>query len=231
MPASATCGCWSGCCGTPRPTSARASPKPSASARWGTCPMKASCASSPSPRPTAPSTTCPPIPTPTRRMLRAILAARKDPATFVQMALEDSGVEAEMAPVHRDLQRHLTNHTHALVELPRDHGKTTQVCLRIVWELGNDPSLRVRLVCASDALAAERSRFLRSTVARSRVVRGVFPNLKPSQPWAADAFTVERATEAIGPSVAAFGIGTSATGARADLLICDDVVDVKAIAS
>jgi hypothetical protein len=31
-----------------------------------------------------------------------------------------------MATVHREMQAHLTAHRLALVELPRDHGKTTQ---------------------------------------------------------------------------------------------------------
>ena len=57
--------------------------------------------------------------------------------------------------------------------------------------------------------------------------RAVFPDLKPARPWAAEAFTVARPAEAIGPSVAAFGVGAGSTGARADLLVCDDVVDVR----
>src|SRR5205085_11426649 len=44
-------------------------------------------------------------------------------------------------------------------------------------------------------------------------------------------FTVERPAETIGPSVAAFGIGTGSTGTRADLLVCDDLVDVRALRS
>src|SRR5262249_57920831 len=35
----------------------------------------------------------------------------------------------------------------------------------------------------------------------------------------------------IGPSLAAIGVGNASTGARADLLVCDDIVDVKALAS
>ena len=35
----------------------------------------------------------------------------------------------------------------------------------------------------------------------------------------------------IGPSVAAFGVGAGSTGTRADLLICDDVVDVRSLHS
>ncbi|MBY0459175.1 MAG: hypothetical protein K2V38_17710, partial [Gemmataceae bacterium] len=50
-------------------------------------------------------------------------------------------------------------------------------------------------------------------------------------PWTARSFAVRREAGAIGPSVAAFGVGAGVTGTRADLLICDDVVDVRAIHS
>jgi len=161
-----------------------------------------------------------------------ILKGRTDPSAFLRAILMDRATGRDpMAEVHTSLQSHLTAHRHALVELPRDHGKTTQVCLRVLWELGCNPNLRIKIVCASDALAAERSRFLRSSIERNSLIRKAFPHLQPAQPWAAEAFTVKRTANIIGPSVAAFGLGTSATGARADLLICDDVVDVKAISS
>ena len=36
------------------------------------------------------------------------------------------------------------------MELPRDDGKTTRVCPRVLWEPGRDPNLRVKIVCASE---------------------------------------------------------------------------------
>src|SRR5262249_54270866 len=44
-------------------------------------------------------------------------------------------------------------------------------------------------------------------------------------------FTVRRPADVIGPSVTALGVGAVSTGTRADLLLCDDVVDVKALRS
>src|SRR5262249_54130662 len=44
-------------------------------------------------------------------------------------------------------------------------------------------------------------------------------------------FTVRRPANVIGPSVSAFGIGAGSTGSRADLLVCDDIVDVRALRS
>jgi predicted phage terminase large subunit-like protein len=135
------------------------------------------------------------------------------------------------ARVHRELQKFLSAHRHGLVELPRDHGKSTQVCARLVWELGRNPGLRIQIVCATEALAAERGRFVRRAIESNPEVRKMFPNLKPGQPWSDTRLTVKRPADVIGPSLTAVGVGSGSTGARADLLVCDDIVDVKAIAS
>jgi len=158
--------------------------------------------------------------------------ARSDPATFLRYCFTDSeGHALEQAAVHDRLQAFLSQHPLALIELPRDHGKSFQVCGRIVWELGRNPALRVKVVCATQAIAVERSRFLREAITRNIRVRAVFPHLRPAQPWSAEAFTIARPAEVIGPSVAAFGIGAGSTGTRADLLVCDDVVDVRSLHS
>ncbi len=161
-----------------------------------------------------------------------MLEARDDPNAFIPFCLSDpAGRPIAQADVHRELQAFLTAHPKALVELPRDHGKTFQLCGRLLWELGRRPGLRVKVVCATEALAAERARFLRGAIAGNGRLRLVFPHLTPARPWAADAFTVARPADAVGPSVAALGVGAASTGTRADLLVCDDIVDVRALHS
>jgi predicted phage terminase large subunit-like protein len=165
-------------------------------------------------------------------LCQAVSRARTSPDDFAVFCFTDpAGRPIRQARVHRDLQRFLSEQPHALVELPRDHGKSFQVCVRLLWELGRDPALRVKVVCASEALAAERGRFLRDAIAGNARLRLVFPELQPAQPWGATRFTVRRPAEVIGPSVTALGIGAASTGSRADLLVCDDVVDVKALHS
>jgi len=158
--------------------------------------------------------------------------ARNDPNAFVAFAFSDPrGRPLRQAGFHRDLQAFLSTHANALVELPRDHGKSTQVCARVVWELGRNPNLRVKIVCASKALAAERGRFIRQAIESSEGLRLTFPKLLPARPWTDTRMTVVRTSNVIGASVTAMGIGDATTGARADLLVCDDVVDVSAIHS
>ncbi len=161
-----------------------------------------------------------------------VLAGAGGASEFIEECFTDaSGAPLKQSAVHNQLQEFLSEHAKALVELPRDHGKSFQVCCRVLWELGKNPGLRVKIVCATDAVAAERSRFLRDCIALNPAVRAAFPNLRSARPWAADAFTVTRAAHTIGPSVAAFGIGAGRTGTRADLLVCDDVVDVRSLHS
>ena len=155
---------------------------------------------------------------------------RTDPNDFIPFVFSASlGNEFVQATVHRDLQTFLSANRRALIELPRDHGKTTQVCGRILFELALNPRLRVKIVCATEAVAAERGRFLRDTIDTNERLRAMFPHLVASQPWSAEAFTILREDGVLGPSVASIGIGAGSTGTRADLLICDDIVDVKAI--
>lgn len=165
-------------------------------------------------------------------LVRQARRARADPNELIEFCLADShGVPLRQAPVHRELQTFLGEQSRALVELPRDHGKSVQLCGRVLWELGRDPALRVKLVCATDPLAEQRSRYLREHLATNPRLALVFPHLKPAEPWAAEAFTVSRPAAVIGPSVAAFGVGAASTGARADLLVCDDLVDVRSLHS
>ncbi len=166
------------------------------------------------------------------RLLAAARRAIDDPSAFVEFAFTDShGRPLRQAAIHHDLQAFLTLHPRALIELPRDHGKSVQVCGRLVWELARNPSLRIKLVCATGDLAAERCRFLRDAIDSNPRVKLLFPGLVPAEPWSVEAFTVARPGVVIGPSVAAFGVGTGSTGARADLLVCDDIVDVRSLNS
>jgi predicted phage terminase large subunit-like protein len=158
--------------------------------------------------------------------------ARRSPSSFAEFCFaEPSGAPLEQGQVHCDLQAFLSRHPRALVELPRDHGKSVQVCIRILWELGHNPALRVQLVCASHNLAVARCRFLRDALATNALLRLTFPKLCPARPWRATHFTVQRPANVIGPSVTALSIGAASTGNRADLLVCDDIVDVRALRS
>jgi hypothetical protein len=165
-------------------------------------------------------------------LARSQSQARREIDAFAQLCITDpEGKQLHQAALHRALQRFLSVQPRALVELPRDHGKSVQMCLRVLWELGRDPSLRVKIVCASDELAAERCRFLRDHIRGNARLRQVFPRLRSGNSWGRHRFTIDRPGYVLGPSVTAVGLGAASLGSRADLLICDDIVDVRSFAS
>ena len=86
--------------------------------------------------------------------LQRLLSPPLDVNDFAELCFTDTaGGLLRQARVHGDLQAFLDRHRLALIELPRDHGKSVQICIRILWELGRNPNLRVKIVCASDAMA------------------------------------------------------------------------------
>ncbi|MEZ6143292.1 MAG: hypothetical protein R3B84_22220 [Zavarzinella sp.] len=179
-----------------------------------------------------PSPLCKLSPPMLKPLLLAIVRARRDPAAFISFCGRNTdGTPLKLGQVHCELQQFLCQHSKALVQLPRDHGKSTQICGRILWELGRNPSLRVKIVCASEALSRERADYIRTAIRNNPLLKWVFPGLQPAQPWTTQRFSVQRPAAGIGPSVAALGIDNASTGSRADLMVCDDIVDVKSLTS
>lgn len=100
-------------------------------------------------------------------------------------------------------------------------GKSTLVGLFAAWLLYRKPELRILVLSAEQELAEKMVRNIRRVIERHPLTT----HLKPARTelWGAMQFTVERRLELRDPSLLARGIGANATGARADIVICDDV--------
>lgn len=103
----------------------------------------------------------------------------------------------------------------------RNAGKSTLVAQFCAWLLAGDPRRRLLVLSATDALATRLVVHTRDIVQRHPLTRALVPERKAE--WAADRFTVTRPVSWREPSMRAAGIGATITGARADVLICDDV--------
>ena len=103
----------------------------------------------------------------------------------------------------------------------RNSGKSTLVGLFCAWRLLQDPSTRILILAADYSLAKKMVRNVKRVIERHPLTT----HLKPSRrdQWAADQFTVNRASEFRDPSMLAKGISANITGSRADIVICDDV--------
>ena len=117
-----------------------------------------------------------------------IQQARKDPNAFIEYCFEDKNGPLKQAELHRVWQSEIahpvwnpTGNVRAMIIAPRDHGKTTQIPVgRALWEIGNDPNLRIKIACQSDRKAVERLFEITDHMERNERVKKVFPHLKPA---------------------------------------------------
>ncbi len=109
----------------------------------------------------------------------------------------------------------------ALLMAFRNSGKSTIVGLFCAWLLYQNPSLRILVLAADQALARKMVRNVKNIIEKHPLTTHLKP--KKAQEWAAEYFTVNRSSELRDPSMLAKGLLANLTGLRADVIICDDV--------
>jgi hypothetical protein len=112
-------------------------------------------------------------------------------------------------------------HRHLLLQAFRASGKSTLAGMFCAWILCHHPDTRILVLSAESTLAEKMVRTIRKVIEKHPLTRHLRPD-NPDQ-WAADSFTIKRNRVSRDPSVLARGIYANTTGARADIIICDDV--------
>lgn len=155
------------------------------------------------------------------------LARTSFPAFMEYAFTDDKGNTFAQQWFHDEWADGMDWYDRLMIIAPRDHGKTSQIVGRAIWELGRNPDLRIKIVCASDGRAKERLFEIVQHIEQNPRVREVFPDLKQaaSGEWSKHKIVVQRNTMHRDASIEAIGITSTVTGGRADLLIADDVVD------
>lgn len=164
----------------------------------------------------------------------ARLRARMDPAVFASFVL---GVTA-LPDLHCDIHEHTEAHPDCAIELPRGHGKTTEIAIgrlhRIARTAIENPTLpirRLKVVVANDDEAKKSGRFLREIV-ESEPWRFVFPELVIDDSWRnlSDFRIINRASKATqplrDPTVECRSI-MGRPGGRWDDIWFDDICDLQ----
>jgi hypothetical protein len=151
-----------------------------------------------------------------------------DPADLLEFAwIWNRRAHLGTPPLHRRVLRWLGdaiegNDRRLLLMAFRGAGKSTLVGLFCAWRLYRDPDTRFLVLAADHALATRMVATVRRILARHPLCADLLPD-RAEGSWAADRFTVARDAVLRDPSMLAAGIGGNITGARADIIVCDDV--------
>lgn len=155
-----------------------------------------------------------------------IQEARDNFGAFLEFAFVDteSREPFEVQWFHDEWIEALTGNSWVMIIAPRSHGKTAIIVAYIVWRLGRNTNLRIKIAAETDKLARKRLSEVKDHIERNPRVKEVFPDLKRGRKWDQTMIEVERSLIDKEPSIEAVGVLTGATGSRVDLLIADDVV-------
>ena len=157
--------------------------------------------------------------------------ARVNRAEFFEFTWADRhGRPAKLADFHRLWLAALDRGQRTFIAAPRGHWKTGLLSAAMpLYELGRNNNLRIKLIAQSDGKAKERLFEIRQHLANNTLLKLVFPDLKlnPEAEESKSKITVMRSSRSKDASIEAVGVTSAATGSRADLMILDDVVDMK----
>lgn len=162
---------------------------------------------------------------------RQVRAARKDPGAFIEFVMRTPSRERiKLAYFHREWLELFRTARRTQVQAPKAHGKTSNLLGYLCWAIGTNPNTRIKLFAQSEARARERLSVVSNMIEHNKLVKLVFPHLKPSSgpaPWTKMAIQVERAINDKEPTLQVLGIMGTAEGGRADLVVFDDISDFR----
>lgn len=112
------------------------------------------------------------------------------------------------------------------------HNTNQMAIARVLFELGNNPNLRVMLLYNAEDSAMKTLSTIRRYVESSAELQAVFPNLKRGEIWKDDSIVVARTAYSRDPSVVAVGYNSRRIqGSRVDMVIIDDLLDALVTAT
>jgi len=161
--------------------------------------------------------------------------ARKDPDLFNEMVIKDAktGKFIREAEIHRSWNRHIEwcweRGLKAGILAPWGSGKSTIAIVgRALHLIGQDPGVRIKIVCNADDIASGRVSTVKQYIEYSKEYQAIFPNVKPDyNVWATQKCSVIRPVASPDATLTAHSIMSTGIGGRADVLLFDDVIDAR----
>lgn len=157
--------------------------------------------------------------------------ARRDFATFMKRVVKDdnTGDLVDLQPFQYEVIEVINRKAECtLVVLPRGFTKSTIAQAYAAWEIGNDPNIRIILASNTEDQSISKLTGIEN-ILRSSEYQEIFGDLVPKDrraQWSATVKTVLRPRASQHPTLKGVGAtGSKIVGARASLIIVDDIID------
>ena len=134
-------------------------------------------------------------------------------------------VDQESPKFHFEMFDIALNNDRVLYLAPRDHAKSTLFTfIYPLYRICMDRNIRISLISDTHRQAQKHVRAIRYELANNEKLIDDFGEFRGKN-WQTSEFTVKREKNLKDPTVTGSGLGSSKLGNRADLIICDDIID------
>lgn len=155
---------------------------------------------------------------------------------FLEYVLKDSsGKKVRQSEIHNEIQWHIDEckrqgKNYCGILAPWGHGKTEQAIIgRTLKEVGDDPNVRIAIVTNTDDNSKSRVSSITKYILNDKDYKKLYPDIKPAQneDWSKHKVIVARDSKSKDGTIEAWGVMSSGTGARYDMMFFDDVIDQR----
>jgi phage terminase large subunit-like protein len=159
------------------------------------------------------------------------LAAEADLETFIRLVAPWRAIGLIHSEWCRWTQSSLAGN-HQLTLLPRDHGKSWFIALKVAWAITRNPAVRVLYVSSTSNLAEKQLSTIKD-ILTSNIYRRYWPdmvNVAEAQraKWTNNEIVVDHPTRKIegirDPTVFCAGLTTNLVGMHCDIAVFDDII-------
>ncbi|MEM4168086.1 MAG: hypothetical protein QXW98_06555 [Candidatus Caldarchaeum sp.] len=149
--------------------------------------------------------------------------ALSDPEYFIRYVI---GYDPK--PFHIEWFRAQLEHNRTLILGPRKHAKTTYLSvIYSLYRIAQDPNVRIIIASGALTTATEILSQIKAIIERNEHYRRLFGVEPDFRAWATGRVTVKRSLRLPlkDPTIRATSVGSRFIGARADYIICDDLLN------
>lgn len=134
------------------------------------------------------------------------------------------------APFHKEWYSYLQDEANKkiIVLAPRGHSKSVSFTNNFpLWSLAKNPNLRIVIASNTSSQAQGFLRDIVSHIEENQYFKDCFGNLKSKDPikWTDNEIIVQRNQLMKDPSISCVGTSGAVLSKRADIIICDDILD------
>jgi hypothetical protein len=164
------------------------------------------------------------------RIERKIRASVEHPISLYKLIfMDDRGGAVTIMDFHKEWADMILTRSKVMIEAPRGSTKTTFIIAMILWMLGHNQNLRIKLICGNDTAAIKRLAEISGHITENSTYQAVFPAVRLDESRTNDKHTLNllRSRHGKDATIEAQGILSSGTGDRADLIVLDDICTRK----